>query len=153
MSLFLTLMEVAEIKVSYSNTNLERIKITNSQMMYEVIMKHWNLDIIEYQEEVKVILLNRANIVLGIYELSKGGISGTVVDIRIILGVALKCNASAIILVHNHPSGKLVPSEPDKVITTKLQQACNFLDIGLLDHIIVSLFGYYSFADNDLFKM
>ncbi|MFN4149426.1 MAG: RadC family protein [Candidatus Sericytochromatia bacterium] len=143
-------MEVAEIKVSYSNTNLERIKITNSQMMYEVIMKHWNLDIIEYQEEVKVILLNRANIVLGIYELSKGGISGTVVDIRIILGVALKCNASAIILVHNHPSGKLVPSEPDKVITTKLQQACNILDIGLLDHIIVSLFGYYSFTDNGM---
>lgn len=146
-------MEVAEIKVSYSNTNLERIKITNSHMMYEVIMKHWNLDIIEYQEEVKVILLNRANIVLGIYELSKGGISGTVVDIRIILGVALKCNASSIILVHNHPSGKLVPSEADKVITTKLQQACNILDIGLLDHIIVSLFGYYSFADNDLLKM
>ena len=150
---YFKLMEVAEIKVSYSNTNLERIKITNSQIMYEVIMKHWNLDIIEYQEEVKVILLNRANIVLGIYELSKGGISGTVVDIRIILGVALKCNASAIILVHNHPSGKLVPSEPDKVITTKLQQACNILDIGLLDHIIVSLFGYYSFADNDLLKM
>lgn len=146
-------MEVAEIKVSYSNTNLERIKITNSQMMYEVIMKHWNLDIIEYQEELKVILLNRANIVLGIYELSKGGISGTVVDIRIILGVALKCNASSIILVHNHPSGKLEPSEPDKSITKKLQQACNILDIGLLDHIIVSLFGYYSFTDNDLLKM
>ena len=116
--------------------------------MYEVIMKHWNLEIIEYQEEVKVILLNRANIVLGIYEMSKGGISGTVVDIRIIIGVALKCNASSIILVHNHPSGKLVPSEPDKAITKRLKLACNLLELVLLDHLIISKYGYFSFADD-----
>ncbi|MEM0541240.1 JAB domain-containing protein [Flavobacterium sp. j3] len=140
-------MEVAEIKVSYSNTNPIRVQVTNSQKMFEVIMKHWDLDILEYQEQVKVILLNRANIVLGIYELSKGGISGTVVDIRIILGVALKCNVSAIILVHNHPSGKLVPSEPDKAITKRLKEACNLLEVYLLDHLIISKFGYYSFAD------
>lgn len=141
------LMEVAEIKVSYSNTNPDRVQVTNSQKIFEVIMKHWDLDILEYQEQMKVILLNRANIVLGIYEMSKGGISGTVVDIRIILGVALKCNASAIILVHNHPSGKLVPSEPDKAITKRLKEACNLLEVYLLDHLIISKFGYYSFAD------
>ncbi len=140
-------MEVAEIKVSYSNTNPDRVQVTNSQKMFEVIMKHWDLDILEYQEQMKVILLNRANIVLGIYEMSKGGTSGTVVDIRIILGVALKCNASAIILVHNHPSGKLVPSEPDKAITKRLKEACNLLEVYLLDHLIISKFGYYSFAD------
>ena len=140
-------MEVAEIKVSYSNTNPDRVQVTNSQKMFEEIMKHWDLDILEYQEQMKVILLNRANIVLGIYEMSKGGISGTVVDIRIILGVALKCNASAIILVHNHPSGKLVPSEPDKAITKRLKEACNLLEVYLLDHLIISKFGYYSFAD------
>ena len=140
-------MEVAEIKVSYSNTNPNRVQVTNSQKMFEVIMKHWDLDILEYQEQMKVILLNRSNIVLGIYEMSKGGISGTVVDIRIILGVALKCNASAIILVHNHPSGKLVPSEPDKAITKRLKEACNLLEVYLLDHLIISRFGYYSFAD------
>lgn len=143
-------MEVAEIKVSYSNTNPDRIQVTNSQIMYEVIMKHWSLEIIEYQEEVKVILLNRANIVLGIYELSKGGISGTVVDIRIILGVALKCNASSIILIHNHPSGKLVPSEPDKAITKRLKEACNLLEIVLLDHLIISRWSYFSFADDGI---
>ncbi|HRE78471.1 MAG TPA: JAB domain-containing protein [Flavobacterium sp.] len=142
-------MEVAEIKVSYSNTNPDRVQVTNSQIMYQVIMKHWNMSILEYQEEVKVILLNRANIVLGIFEMSKGGISGTVVDVRIILGVALKCNASSIILVHNHPSGKLVPSEPDKAITKKLKEACNLLDICLLDHLIISRFGYYSFSDEN----
>lgn len=140
-------MEVAEIKVSYSNVNPDRVQVTNSQKMFEVIMKHWDLDILEYQEQMKVILLNRANIVLGIYEMSKGGISGTVVDIRIILGVALKCNASAIILVHNHPSGKLVPSEPDKAITKRLKEACNLLEVYLLDHLIISKYGYYSFAD------
>jgi DNA repair protein RadC len=141
-------MEVAEIKVSYSNSNPNKVQVTNSQIMYEVIMKHWNLEIIEYQEEVKVILLNRANIVLGIYEMSKGGISGTVVDIRIILGVALKCNASSIILVHNHPSGKLVASEPDKAITKRLKLACNLLEFVLLDHLIISKYGYFSFADD-----
>lgn len=140
-------MEVAEIKVSYSNTNLDRVQVTNSQKMFEVIMKHWDLNILEYQEQVKVILLNRANIVLGIYEMSKGGISGTVVDIRIILGVALKCGASGIVLIHNHPSGKLEPSEPDKAITKRLKQACNLLEVYLLDHLIISKFGYYSFAD------
>ena len=143
-------MKVSEIKVSYSNTNPDRVQVTNSQIMYNLILGQWNLGTIEYQEEVKVILLNRANIVLGIYELSKGGISGTVVDIRIILGVALKCNASGIILVHNHPSGKLVPSEPDKAITKRLKEACNLLEIGLLDHLIISRYGYYSFTDEGI---
>lgn len=143
-------MKVSEIKVSYSNTNPDRIKITNSQIMYEVIMTHWNFDILEFQEEVKVILLNRANIVLGIYEMSKGGVSGTVVDIRIILGVALKSNASGIVLVHNHPSGKLAPSEPDKTITKRLKEACDLFEIGLLDHLIISRYGYYSFTDSGI---
>jgi DNA repair protein RadC len=140
-------MEVAEIKVSYSNTNLEKVKVTNSQNIFDLVIKHWNQDIIEFQEEVKIVLLNRANIVLGIYEMSKGGISGTVVDIRIILGVALKCNASSIIMVHNHPSGKLVPSDADKTITKGLKEACKVMDIGLLDHLIITREGYYSFSD------
>ena len=143
-------MEVAEIKVSYSNTNLEKVKITNSQMMFDLVIKHWGLEIIEFQEEVKIILLNRANIVLGIYEMSKGGISGTVVDIRIILGVALKCNASNIIMVHNHPSGKLVPSDADKSITKKLKDSCTLLEIPLLDHLIITRDGYYSFSDEGI---
>ncbi|MGG7035357.1 MAG: JAB domain-containing protein [Flavobacterium sp.] len=143
-------MEVAEIKVSYSNSNPDRVKVTSSQIIYDLILKHWDLDILEYQEEVKVILLNRANVVLGIYEMSKGGISGTVVDIRIILGVALKCNASCIILVHNHPSGNTEPSEQDKSITKKLKKASELLDLNLLDHLIISTEEYYSFSDNGL---
>lgn len=144
-------MEVSEIKVSYSNANLEKIKVTNSQILFDVIIRQWNLNIIEYQEEVKVVLLNRANIVLGIYEMSKGGISGTVVDVRIILGVALKCNASSIVLVHNHPSGNLTPSEQDKVITKKLKNACELLDLNLLDHLIITNTDYYSCSDNGIY--
>jgi DNA repair protein RadC len=141
-------MEVAEIKVSYSNTSLERIKVTDSQILYDLALKHWNSDIIEFQEEVKIVLLNRAHIVLGIYEMSKGGTSGTIIDMKIILGIALKCNASSIVVVHNHPSGSLEPSEPDKSITKKLKEACKLLDLNLLDHLIITKQGYYSFSDD-----
>lgn len=143
-------MEVSEIKVSYTNHNPDRIKVTNSQILFELIIKQWNLGIIELQEEVKIILLNRANIVIGIYEMSKGGITGSVVDNRIILAVALKCNASSIVLIHNHPSGNLNPSEQDKVITKKLKNACALLDLNLLDHLIVSRNDYFSFSDQGL---
>lgn len=142
-------MKVAEIKVSYTNKNKERVHITNSKKMFELILNHWNLDTIELLEEVKVILFNRSNIVLGVYDLSKGGVSGTVVDFKIILGVALKSAASAIALVHNHPSGKLVPSGADIEITKKLREACKIVDIQLLDHLIISNIGYYSFADSE----
>ena len=141
-------MEVAEISVSYSTNNADIIKLTNCKSTFDFILSQWNLDIIEFQEECKVILFNRANFVLGVYELSKGGISGTVVDIRIVLSVALKCNASAIVLVHNHPSGNLIPSEPDKLITRRLKDACDLLGFNLLDHYIISKYDFYSFKQN-----
>ena len=100
------------------------------------------------QEEMKAILLNRANEVLGIYELSKGGISGTVLDIKLLLSVALKCLASGIALIHNHPSGNLVPSNAGLSITKRIKIACTTVDITLLDHLIISKEDYYSFADN-----
>lgn len=146
-------MEVAEINVSYSNTNFEKVKITSSKKIFDLVINQWNLDLIEFQEEVKIVLLNRANEVLGIYEMSKGGISGTVVDNIIILAIALKCNASNIIIVHNHPSGNLKPSEADKTITKKLKQACEILDITLLDHLIISKQGYYSFTEERIVNL
>ena len=141
-------MEVAEINVSYSTNQTEKIKLTNCRQTFEFILSQWNTDIIEFQEECKVILLNRANCVLGIYELSKGGTSGTIVDIKIVLGIALKCNASGIILVHNHPSGSLMPSEADRKITRRLKDACDLLDIPLIDHFIISRISFFSFAQD-----
>lgn len=140
-------MKLAEIKVSYCTPPGTKIKLSDSNQVYDFIMNNWDLDIIEFQEETKVILLNRANNVLGIYPLSKGGISGTVVDIRIVLSVALKCHATGLILVHNHPSGNLVPSSADKDITKKLKDACAILEISLIDHLIIAKSGYFSFSN------
>lgn len=90
--------------------------------------------------------LNRANKVLGIHKLSTGGLTSTIADIRILLSVALKTMATAIIISHNHPSGVLKPSQADILLTEKIREAAKLLDIELLDHLIVSTDGYYSFA-------
>lgn len=140
-------MEIAEIKVSYNLPDNSRAKIKDSGSIYQLALKAWNKDTIEMQEEVKVLMLNRANEVIGIYELSKGGISGTVIDLKLLLSVALKCLASGIVVIHNHPSGSMIPSRQDISITEKIKIACNYLDITLLDHLIISKNDYYSFAN------
>jgi DNA repair protein RadC len=101
------------------------------------------------REEFVVLYLNRANHVIGSYCEFKGGITGVAVDIRLIFTVALKCLAVSIIVAHNHPSGILTPSKEDLDLTSKVKEAGSFLDILLLDHLIVNNKGeYYSFADN-----
>ncbi len=139
--------EVAEIKVSYSTTSTPKIKITTVKKAFEVLLSLWDLDTIELQEEFKVLLLNRANEVLGIYPLSKGGITGTVVDSRLIFAVALKCNATGILLCHNHPSGNLKPSDADITLTRSIKKCADFLDITLIDHLIITRNGYFSFSN------
>jgi DNA repair protein RadC len=141
------LNEVAEIKVSYKTTNTPKIKITTGDDAFKVLLSSWNSDTIELQEEFKVLLLNRANEVLGIYPLSKGGITGTVVDQRLIFAVALKCNATGIILCHNHPSSTLKPSENDLTLTRSIKKCADLLQITLIDHLIITKNGYYSFSN------
>ncbi|WP_224489025.1 RadC family protein [Robertkochia flava] len=101
-------------------------------------------------EEFWVLYLNNSNRVLKQEQLSKGGITGTLVDIRLALKFALELHATAIILAHNHPSGTLVPSEADKQLTAKFKLAAGSMDIKLLDHLIVTEKDYYSFADEGL---
>ena len=139
--------QISEIKVFYANKFNTNIKITDSKQAYDLAMDNWDLDVIEFQEIVKAIYLNRGNKVLGIFEVSKGGISGSIVDVRIILSVALKSNASGIILIHNHPSGNLNPSSSDIDLTLKIKEACKLLDYNFLDHLIISKESYYSFKD------
>ncbi|MCG7500377.1 JAB domain-containing protein [Tenacibaculum sp. Mcav3-52] len=143
-------MNIAEVKVSYTTNNTEKLRVTNSKTSYDVLLACWNKNTLELQEEFKVLLLNRNNQVLGIYPLSKGGTTSSIVDVKLLFSVALKCNAHGIILAHNHPSGNLNPSNPDKSITTKIINASKLLDVKILDHIIVSKQSYYSFADNNL---
>lgn len=105
----------------------------------------------DYRHEVFAILfLNRANKVNHFEIVSEGGITGTVADTRIILRKALEEDAVSIVLCHNHPSGSLKPSRADEDLTKKIKEAARFFDIAVLDHIIVSDSGYYSFADEGL---
>ncbi|MEY3499604.1 MAG: hypothetical protein RL308_1273 [Bacteroidota bacterium] len=139
--------EIAEIKVSYNSVSTPEVKITSVQKAAEILLSTWDKDTIELQEEFKVMFLNRANLVLGIYPLSKGTTSGTLVDVKLIFGAALKSNASGIIITHNHPSGNLKPSDADIELTKKIKKCADFLDITLIDHIIVTKNGFYSFSN------
>lgn len=141
---------ISEIEVSYNPHRIADYKISNSRELFELVLSQWNWKEIEMLEEVKVIFLNRNNIVIGIYNLAKGGISQCTVDIRIILGIALKSLSTSIILVHNHPSGNLQPSQSDKEITQNLKEACKMVQIALIDHLIITKENYYSFADEGL---
>lgn len=91
--------------------------------------------------------MNNAHKLLGIYEISSEGIAGTVVDLRLIFSVALKANATSLMMIHNHSSGNLTASEADKQITRNVKEAGRLLDITLLDSLIISPESYYSFAD------
>ena len=123
---------------------LERIKITSSRSVFELMQPI----IGELQhEEFWIIYLNNSNKVIDKIQLSKGGITGTLVDVRLTLKKALELGAVAIILAHNHPSGTLKPSMADKNLTQKLKTASESLDIKVLDHIIVTEMSYFSFAD------
>ncbi|SDM29062.1 DNA repair protein RadC [Daejeonella rubra] len=144
--------KVCELQLVYKQTfkPSQRPKITNSLDSYNLLISIWNTEIIGFIEEFKILLLNRAHKVIGCYDISTGGICGTVADPRVIFAAALKSCATSIILAHNHPSGNLTPSEADISLTRKLKDGGLILDIAVLDHIILSTEGYYSFADEGI---
>lgn len=145
--------EVNEISIKYVGhfKMAQAPKISSSATATEILYQSWNKDHIGLQECFKVILLNNANKVKGIYEVSNGGITGTMVDLRILFAVILKSLTTSIILSHNHPSGNLRPSESDKLLTDKIKRAAELFDIKVLDHIIIAPDGeFFSFADEGL---
>jgi DNA repair protein RadC len=127
---------------------LELDKITSSKAVFQ-IMQPIIGELLH--EEFWVLYLNNSNKVIHKAQLSKGGITGTVVDTRIVFKIALEYNAISLILTHNHPSGKLLASESDKEITRKLKLAGQHMDILVLDHIIITERGFYSFNDEGIF--
>lgn len=143
---------VAEVELVYKTKvkPSQRPKVSTVKECYELLKELWNENTIEMQEEFKVMLLNRANKVIGIYEASAGGLTGTVADPRLILAAAIKSLAVSIILCHNHPSGNLKPSRADEELTQKIKCAAAYHDIKVIDHIIITSEGYYSFADEGL---
>lgn len=144
--------QVAEIELVYkSNVKPSlRPKVTSSKDAKDVFLESWDDTKIELLEQFKVMFTNRAQKVLGIFELSTGGISGTVTDPKLIFAAALKAVACGMILAHNHPSGNLQPSQADIQLTRKIKDAGKLLEIQLLDHIILTSEGYFSFADEGL---
>ncbi len=145
--------KVNEIQISYKDGVPAPFwqKIKSSQDASKLLYQHWNKNTIEVQESFKVLLLNNSNKVKGIYQLSQGGITGTLIDLRILFAVVLKTLSVAIILTHNHPSGKLEASDEDIQLTKKIKKAAALFDVNVLDHLIIAPNGeYYSFADNSI---
>jgi len=128
----------------------DRVQLNNSVETYKFLMSTWDRDKLELQEQFKVVLMNNQNRVLGLYELSTGGITSTSADPKLIFMAALKANACTIIVAHNHPSGDPNPSTVDKNLTRKITQAGKLLDISVHDHMIITRHFYYSFADMGL---
>ena len=127
---------------------VELTKITLSKTIFEMMqpiigeLPH---------EEFWIVYLNNSNKVISKSQLSKGGITGTLVDVRLVFKMALEMGATGLILCHNHPSGALIPSDADKQITRKLKLAGDSLEIKVLDHLIITEMNYFSFVDEGIF--
>ena len=141
--------KVCEVKLTYKSKikASERKQILSSTDAYSILLSVFEAETIQYREFFKVILMNKANRVLGICPISEGGINETSADIRIIMQAAILGNASGIILAHNHPSGNTKPSLQDDQITQKIREISQLIGITLLDHLIITDESYYSYAD------
>lgn len=138
---------VGEVELSYKPKFKSLHKVASSEDAYKYLLSTYKEGTICYKEYFKFLFLNQDNQVLGYTLISEGGITDTTVDVRVILQAALLTNSVAIILAHNHPSGNLKPSRQDMEITKKVRDASQLMRIKVLDHLIISDAGYYSFAD------
>jgi DNA repair protein RadC len=143
---------LSEIAIRYQPKvpAIQRPQINCADDAYQQFLQILDDSQLSIREEAEVLFISRSNRVIGGYKLSSGGISGTVVDTRLILGIALKCLASSIIIAHTHPSGETTPSNADRLLTTKLKEAAGLMEIKLMDHLVISSTGYLSFADDGL---
>lgn len=138
-----------EVQLSYKKKlQIQFRSIKSSNDASKVIRQILPISQINYREHFYALYLNNKNEVIGYHLISIGGITATMVDIRILLQGALLCNSVAILIFHNHPSSKTYPSKADIALTEKISKACETIDLKLLDHIIITENSYYSFADN-----
>lgn len=142
---------VHEIEIVYSKqTPFENIFLKSSDDSYKFLMSIYDMRKIDYKEFFYVILLNRRNQVIGYSQIGVGSTTGVEVNVKEIFQLAIMSNATEIILSHNHPSGNVAVSTEDMKITQKIKSGCQFFDINVLDHVIVTSISYYSFADNGI---
>jgi len=143
-------LQASEVEIIYRSKipASKRVQIRNSADAFKLFWEHWDMSKIQYCEQFKIMILNQKNSVLGIADISTGGITSTIIDPRIVLQYALKCHGVGLILGHNHPSCNPTPSEADVAITKKLAEAAKIMDVQVLDHLIICGDGsYYSLMD------
>lgn len=140
-----------EVRLVYRNKikACDRLSVNTSYKAFKILLDIWNMDHIDLIEDFKILLLDRNLRLMSYASISTGGTSATVVDPKILFSLALKRRASTIVLAHNHPSGIHQPSNADIKLTKKIALAANALDMGLADHLVITRFGYYSFADEN----
>lgn len=143
---------ITEVELVYHNKTKpnDRPAVGCSSQAYDLLLKSWDMNKIDLQEQFRIMLLDRKNACIGISTVALGGISSCLVDLKIAFATALKATASKIILAHNHPSGNKSPSEEDKRLTTKFAAAGKLLELPVVDHIIVTRDSYTSFADEGI---
>jgi DNA repair protein RadC len=142
---------VPEIKITYKRTRKEFLgKVTHSKDVADFIRRTFRAGTLELQESFITLYLNTAHEILGYYNHSVGGINTTIADRRLILATALASASIGIVVAHNHPSGNLKPSQSDLELTKRLKEGAETLDIKLMDHLIITKNGYYSFADEGI---
>ena len=138
---------VAELEVKYRRTPKMPVEVSYSRKAYNVFLKMWDKSLINMQEQFCVLYLNNALDVLGFKQISTGSLNTVTVDVQMVFALALKGRANKIIVAHNHPSGTLKPSGEDKKITYDIKRFGDMLDIELIDHMIITDSGFYSFKD------
>lgn len=139
-----------EILLSYRRGTEAIVKIKSAEDAYKVFVSLYDINTIDYIECSYALFLNRANNTIGWLKLSHGGTCATIMDTKVLFTTALKCGASAVIISHNHPSGQLKASEQDKRITKNLKEAGHLLEIQVLDHLILTSEGFFSFANEGM---
>ena len=144
--------KVGEVKLSYKPKFKNQQKVTCSEDAYRYMLSTYKKGTICYKEYFKVLFLNQANQILGYTLISEGGITETCADVRLIMQAALLTNSVALILAHNHPSGNPAPSVEDELITQKIKEMADCLEIEFIDHLIVGKHCFYSFASKKIYQ-
>ena len=141
---------VAEIEISYKPIITDHTIIKSSSQAYELINSLWNKETINLQEQFAALFFNQSKKMIGWKVISTGNMTTCIVDIKLLVSLALHCMATHVVIVHNHPSGNLKPSESDESITKKIKDALKLIDVQLQDHFIITENGYFSFNDEGL---
>lgn len=140
-----------QIELTYIGKKINSVQLINTKLAKNFCKKLFNPKTIQLKESFYLIALSNSNYVIGWYKVSEGQSNNCIVDLKHLTATAILSNATGVIITHNHPSGMLTPSHSDKNITNKIKKGLNLFDITLIDHVIVSHKGCYSFMDNNFF--